>query len=107
MRLLIYPSPAMGHLFPIVPVALELQRRGHDVFIRTYSKAIPLVRAAGLKAGETDPRIGKVENDDYTGSSSGEALARGVATFVRRAPLEQDDLRSVMAQTTCLRRGLA
>lgn len=27
---LAYTSPAAGHLFPLVPGLLELQRRGHD-----------------------------------------------------------------------------
>ena len=28
--ILVYTSPARGHLFPAIGVALELRRRGHD-----------------------------------------------------------------------------
>jgi hypothetical protein len=37
MKVLAYTSPARGHLYPIVPILLELQRRGHEIALRTLA----------------------------------------------------------------------
>ena len=34
-RILLYTSPASGHMFPPVPTALELSARGHEIIVRT------------------------------------------------------------------------
>ena len=39
-RLLAYTSPARGHLYPIVPILLELQRRGHEIGLRTLASQV-------------------------------------------------------------------
>lgn len=35
--ILIYTSPARGHLYPMMDVALELKEQGHDVIIQTLA----------------------------------------------------------------------
>ena len=44
-RLLVYTSPARGHLFPIMPTLLELRKRGHAIAVRTLASEVEKVRA--------------------------------------------------------------
>ena len=50
MRILAYTSPARGHLFPVTPILDELQRRGHDVALRTLASQVESQRARGFDA---------------------------------------------------------
>lgn len=43
-RSLAYTSPALGHLFPLAPILLELQRRGHAVALRTLAAGVDRMR---------------------------------------------------------------
>ena len=49
-RFLVYVSPAVGHTLPLVPGLLELQRRGHDVHVKTLPALVGTLRDAGLDA---------------------------------------------------------
>jgi len=42
--ILVYTSPARGHLFPALGIALELQRRGHEIHVRTLAEEAERVR---------------------------------------------------------------
>lgn len=95
-RVLIYTSPARGHLYPIMGPATELARRGHDVHVVTLAGEVELVRSQGLFAEAMDPAIEAREMDDYKGKNPIEALERGVAAFGDRAPLDRADLRSAI-----------
>ena len=94
---LAYTSPARGHLYPLVPVLLELAARGHDVRVRTLACEVELVRGLGLDARPIDPRIEARELDDWRGRSTQKRLARSVATFADRAPHDAADLRAALA----------
>ena len=48
-RILVYTSPARGHLFPMMALALELKSRGHEVSVRTLAADVDLVRRQGLR----------------------------------------------------------
>jgi len=54
---LAYTPPAAGHVYPLAPGLLELQRRGHRVHVRTSPSLAEQLRAAGLTAEPVDPRI--------------------------------------------------
>ena len=45
--ILAYTSPAIGHLFPMTPLLLELQARGHDIHLRTIESRVDLMRDLG------------------------------------------------------------
>lgn len=60
-RFLVYLSPAVGHTLPLVPGLLELQRRGHEVHVRTLPSLVPVLVAAGIDAAPvTSEVIGSV-----------------------------------------------
>ena len=90
-RILAYTSPAIGHLFPLVPVLLELAERGHEVHVRTLANRVDLVREQGLAAEPIDPHVEAVTHVlDPGGSRAGLEAAGDV--FARRAAFDGPDL---------------
>lgn len=98
--ILVYTSPARGHLFPVLGPALELQRRNHEVHVRTLADEVERVRALGLRAGAIDPSIEARELDDWRGSTPLKALELSMKTFGDRADIEVADLRGAIAETS-------
>lgn len=95
-RILAYTSPARGHLFPLVPTLQELQRRGHDLALRTLAPEVGRMRELGLP---TEPLAEDVEGrelDDWRASSPPGALLRALRTFAERAPGEVRELRRAL-----------
>ncbi len=91
-HLLCYTSPGRGHLFPTVPVLLEMVRRGHDVSLMTLAGEVARMTAAGLGTRPIDAAIEAVALDDWGASSPMAALDRAVRAFVARAEHEIPDL---------------
>ena len=59
-RILVYTTPARGHLFPATPIMDELHRRGHDIALRTLGSEVPMMRERGFDAAPIDPRIEEI-----------------------------------------------
>jgi MGT family glycosyltransferase len=97
-RVLVYTSPARGHLFPLVPTLRELQRRGHQVALRTLRSEVDRMRALGFAAAPIAPEIEAREIDDWKASSPPGALLAACRTFVDRARHEVGDLRAAIAE---------
>ncbi|MEP6630946.1 MAG: glycosyltransferase [Lapillicoccus sp.] len=95
---LAYTSPALGHLFPMVPLLLELRDRGHDVHVRTLASAVDDVRALGLAAQPVDPRIAQIVHPDWEATNPRAALQVAVRTFGGRAALDGPDLTAAVAE---------
>ena len=91
-RILAYTSPAAGHLFPLVPGLLELQRRGHRVHVRTLAGGLPPLAAVGIDASPVDPRITAVPVTDYRARTDQERLISGLSDVMGRAPFDGADL---------------
>lgn len=98
MKVLCYTSPARGELFPIVPILLELQRRGHDVIVRTLAAEVPGLRELGLKADRVNPEIEAIEMDDYRARGVQSGIKRAVLAVTRRAAIEVPEVRGLIAQ---------
>jgi len=95
--ILVYTSPARGHLYPILGPATELASRGHDVRVVTLDAEVELVRGLGLGADAMDPAVEAREMDDYKGRNPKQSLERAVATFGDRGPMDRLDLRRAIA----------
>ncbi|MEV7605683.1 nucleotide disphospho-sugar-binding domain-containing protein [Paenarthrobacter sp. NPDC089322] len=93
---LAYSSPAIGHLFPMVPLLLELKSRGHEVHLRTLPKQVHPMRDLGFHAEPVDERLLGIEARDYLTKSTKDALASSVDTFTSRARLDAPDFRSAI-----------
>lgn len=98
MKVLVYTAPAKGHLFPTVPILIELQRRGHDVVIHTLSSEVQRLRGLGIKAHELDPRIAAIEIKDYTGKNPLDSLKLGTRAMVGRGLIDGPRLRAAIEQ---------
>lgn len=95
---LVYTSPARGHLFPVLPIAVELRNRGVRVSVACLVDEVERVRGLGLEARPLDPRIEAREMDDWRAGNPLQALDRAMRTFADRAPFEVDDARAAIEQ---------
>jgi MGT family glycosyltransferase len=96
VKVLAYTSPARGHLYPIVPILLELQRRGHDIALCTLASQVEHMRELNIDAGPVSQRIEEIELDDYRQRSQSARGRRVLATFLARAQHEAPDLRAAI-----------
>jgi MGT family glycosyltransferase len=95
-KILVYTSPARGHLYPLVPTLEELRRRGHSVSVRTLSTEVDRVRTLGFDAAPIAAAIEAREIDDWKASSPPAALAAACRTFADRGQHELADLRQAI-----------
>ncbi len=93
---LVYTTPARGHLYPIMDTALVLAQRGHSVHVRTLAAEVARVESAGLRATAVSSAIEARTPDDWKAPSPRASLERSLQMFIDRAPIEIDDLRSAM-----------
>ena len=82
-RVLIYTSPAKGHLTPVRTAAIELAGRGHTVHVRTLAGEVEGIQALGMEASAIDPRIEDREMDDWKANSTMAALEQRPASVCR------------------------
>jgi MGT family glycosyltransferase len=93
--LLAYTSPAAGHLFPLLPGLHELQRRGHDVQLRTAPHLVEAARTAGLDAEPIDARIPGMRSSTRRDANR---LRHGLAALMARGEAEREDLQGAIAE---------
>jgi len=97
MKFLAYTSPARGHLYPTVPILLELRRRGHVIAVRTLAAETERMRELGFTAEPIDPRIERIVHDDYLARSPIGAIKRAIRVGSARAVFEVDELQQAIA----------
>lgn len=95
---LLYTSPARGHLYPMMDVALALRDAGHHVVVQTLADERQAVEAAGLHHRPIDPRIEALPLDDYLGGNPIAQLRRTLVRWVERAPIEVADIQASIAE---------
>lgn len=95
--ILLYTSPARGHLYPMMDLALALRARGHRVVAQTLADEAGPVTAAGIEHRHIDPRIEALPLDDFEGGNPLAQLRRTLTRWMARAPLEVEDLRRSLA----------
>ncbi|MBZ0271924.1 glycosyltransferase [bacterium] len=89
---LIYTSPARGHLYPMMDVAIALRQSGHRVVIQTLADERANIEAAGLEHRAIDARIEALPLDDYKSANPLAQFRRTLSRWIERAPFEADDL---------------
>ena len=97
-RILVTTPAAAGHLFPLVPGLLELQRRGHRVHVRIGEELLATARAAGLDASPADPAIAAIEVNDYAPGKATDKLRKGIHELLSRGPLERADMERAITE---------
>jgi len=96
--ILAYTSPALGHLFPMTPLLLELRSRGHRVHVRTLAGQVDRMQSLGLEASAMDSRVEAIENTDWRAGNARAALAGAVATFTARGAYDGADLEGAIGE---------
>jgi MGT family glycosyltransferase len=97
-RLLTYLSASSGNTFPAIDTLLELQRRGHEVHVRSRASDVGGYAALGLCAAAIDPDVEQIEFDDWRGRSQVDSFMRMVRAYRACANLEIPDLRQAVAE---------
>jgi MGT family glycosyltransferase len=92
MKVLAYTSPARGHLYPVVPILLELRRRGHETTLLTLAAEAERMRALGIDTTAVSEAVERIEMDDYRGRSQPARGGRAMAVFAARAKHDAPDL---------------
>jgi MGT family glycosyltransferase len=95
--ILAYTSPAMGHLYPISALLVELRNRGHVIALRTLAAGVETGHELGFATEAIDPRIEATVHDDWTAPNPRAALKLAMDVFARRAVHEVGDLRAAIA----------
>lgn len=98
MRVLVYTSPARGHLYPIVPTLDALASRGHQITVVTIASEVAAMTGRGFVARGVAPAIEAVAQDDYAARGTVGKLKRSMAVFGRRAGHEIGDLRAAISE---------
>ena len=93
---LIYTSPARGHLFPVLPIARELSSRDYRVCVACLADEVDRVAGLGLEARPIAPRVEAREMDDWRGKNPMQALERAMRTFADRAAFEIEDVKAAI-----------
>ena len=95
---LIYTSPARGHLYPMMDIALELKAQGYDVHVQTLAAENDTVTAEGLHHIPISPEIESLPLEDYRESNPMAQFKSAFSTWLQRAPFEIEDLRESHAR---------
>jgi UDP:flavonoid glycosyltransferase YjiC (YdhE family) len=96
-RILVYTTPAEGHLVPLVPILDDLHRRGHQIVLRTLGSQVLLMRERAFEVAAVSKQIEEIEHDDWRAANPRAALACSVGVFCARAEYDAPDLQQAIA----------
>ncbi|KZT50863.1 glycosyltransferase family 1 protein [Calocera cornea HHB12733] len=99
MKVLISTMPATGHIYPFLPVATELVKRGHDVVWHTTEHFRPRIEATGAQFSAFDktPDFGQIRvkrDEDTSGIAAGISTLRRL--FIDRMAGQLADYRAIL-----------
>jgi MGT family glycosyltransferase len=97
-KVLIYTSPARGHLYPMMDVGLALQEAGHEVTVQSLAAERDRVQAAGVPHRPIAADIEAIELKDHEAGNPMAQLKASFGAWVDRAPHEVEDLRAATAE---------
>jgi len=90
---LIYTSPARGHLYPMMDVAIELKNSGYEVIVQTLSSEKEHVEKENVQHVSISPDIESLELQDFKESNPASQIKSAFRSWLSRAPHEVADLR--------------
>ncbi|MDZ7708379.1 MAG: glycosyltransferase [Trueperaceae bacterium] len=96
--ILMYTSPARGHLYPMMDVALAMRDAGHRVVVQTLASERDRVTAEGLEHRPIAPEIEALTLDDYRQGNPMQQLRAAFDCWLTRAPHEVDDLQAARSE---------
>ncbi len=96
--ILLYTSPARGHLYPMMDVAIALRLAGHRVVVQTLAEERAAVEGAGVEHRPIHARVEELPLEDWKGQNPLDAMRRTMARWVERSPFEVEDLQASVAE---------
>ena len=96
--ILIYTSPARGHLYPMMDIAIALRAKGHRVVVQTLSSERKWIVGEGLEFRPISADIESLALEDYKAGNPLSQIKSAFARWLERAPHEVDDLRDNCAE---------
>lgn len=90
MRLLLTSVPGLGHLHPVLPIALAAVRGGHDVRVATGADRMEWVRRCGLAAHRAGLSLPELRERAAARGLAGPELPRQMFTSIAVPPLVDD-----------------
>lgn len=90
MRLLLTSVPGLGHLHPVLPLALAAARAGHDVRVATGPDKVEWVRRCGLDAVPAGLTIAGLRERAAARQLAGPELPRHLFTSIAGPPMAAD-----------------
>ena len=96
--ILIYTSPARGHLYPMMDIAIALRAEGHRVVIQTLSSEQNWVIGEGLEFRPISTEIESLALEDFKATNPLSQIKSAFARWLERAPYEVDDLQDSCAE---------
>ncbi len=91
--ILIYTSPARGHLYPMMDIAIGLRNEGHRVVLQTLSSEKDIVIAEGMEHRAISAKIEELVLEDYKSGNPLSQIKSTFACWLARAPHEVEDLK--------------
>ncbi|HKK25629.1 MAG TPA: nucleotide disphospho-sugar-binding domain-containing protein [Gracilimonas sp.] len=95
---LIYTSPACGHLYPMMDVAIELRSKGYDVIVQTLSGETDHVENEEIKHLSINSEIESLKLKDYRENNPFAQIKSSFSSWLSRAPFEIEDLKKSYSQ---------
>ena len=90
MRLLLTSVPGLGHLHPVLPLALAAARAGHDVRVATGPDRVDWVRRCGLPAVPAGLAVAGLRERAVARGIAGPDLPRHLFTSIAVPPMVDD-----------------
>jgi UDP:flavonoid glycosyltransferase YjiC (YdhE family) len=90
---LIYTSPARGHLYPMMDVAIELRNSGYEVIVQTLSSEKKHVENENIQHLSISQHIESLELEDFKENNPISQFRSAFRCWLSRAPHEISDLR--------------
>jgi hypothetical protein len=90
MRLLLTSVPGLGHLHPVLPLALAAARAGHDVRVATGADRVEWVRHCGLRPVPAGLTITELRERALARELTGPELPRHLFTSIAGPPMVDD-----------------
>lgn len=92
-KILIYTSPARGHLYPMMDIAIELKNRGMEVIVQTLSGEKKHVEGENIQHLSISHEIESLTLEDYKENNPIAQFKSAFKSWLSRAPHEIEDLR--------------
>ncbi len=91
---LIYTSPARGHLYPMMDVAIELRNGGYEVIVQTLGSEKEHVEKENIQHVSISQDIESLELQDFKENNPISQFRSAFRSWLSRAPHEIADLRN-------------